>query len=72
MMTTTTTPLSPREYEVALLVAEGLSNREIAERSCLEVQSVRNYVTVIARKLALPVGPRPRAGIVRWVEEREA
>ena len=39
--------LSPRQREVARLVAEGLTNREIAERSCLSEGTVKNHVTRI-------------------------
>jgi two-component system, NarL family, nitrate/nitrite response regulator NarP len=43
--------LTPREYEVAKKVAEGLSNRDIAESLGLAEQTVKNLVSVIMRKL---------------------
>lgn len=43
--------LTRREYEVAELVAKGLSNRTISEVSSLREQSVKNLVSVIMRKL---------------------
>ena len=43
--------LTRREYEVAELVAQGLSNRTISEVSALREQSVKNLVSVIMRKL---------------------
>ncbi len=43
--------LSRREYECALLVAKGLSNRKIASITGLREQSVKNLVSVIMRKL---------------------
>lgn len=43
--------LSRREYECALLVAKGLSNRKIANITGLREQSVKNLVSVIMRKL---------------------
>ncbi len=45
--------LSAREKEVFLLVASGLSNREIAQRLCLSVRTVGNHVTAIYQKLRL-------------------
>lgn len=42
---------SDRESEVMLLVAEGLSNREIAERLCLAVGTVKKHVYNIYAKL---------------------
>ena len=45
--------LSPRELEVASLVAEGLSNAEIAERLTIEVASVRRTVSRVLAKLGM-------------------
>jgi LuxR family maltose regulon positive regulatory protein len=44
-------PLTAREQEVLLLIAEGLSNREIAARLFIEVGTVKWYVHSIFRKL---------------------
>ena len=43
--------LTKREYDVATLVARGLSNRSIAQAAGLQEQSVKNLVSVIMRKL---------------------
>ena len=43
--------LTPREQEVAVLVVEGLADREIAERLCLSHHTVSQYVKHIYRKL---------------------
>jgi len=43
--------LSERESEIMRLVAEGLSNREIAERLCLAVGTVKKHVYNIYAKL---------------------
>ncbi len=43
--------LSDREREVLLLVAEGLTNREIAERVHLAEKTVKNHMTNILGKL---------------------
>jgi LuxR family transcriptional regulator, maltose regulon positive regulatory protein len=45
--------LSRRELEVLALVAEGLSNQEIAERLVLSRHTVNRHVTNILRKLGL-------------------
>ncbi|MEU6541522.1 response regulator transcription factor [Streptomyces sp. NPDC047000] len=45
--------LAPRETEVLLLVAEGLSNAEIADRMVLSRETVKTYVSRILTKLDL-------------------
>jgi two-component system, NarL family, response regulator DevR len=45
--------LSEREREVLLLVAEGMTNLEIAERLVLSPHTVRNHVSNILTKLGL-------------------
>ena len=44
-------PLSLRERQLALLIAEGLTNREMAEKLGLSVFTGRNEVGRILRKL---------------------
>jgi DNA-binding CsgD family transcriptional regulator len=46
-------PLTPREAEVAVEVANGLSDREIAETLCLSRHTVSQYVKRIYRKLGV-------------------
>lgn len=43
--------LTPRELEVAKLVAQGLPNRRIGQIMGLQEQSVKNLVSVVMRKL---------------------
>lgn len=61
-----TRKLSAREYEVALLVAQGLRNRDIAARLGLSVRTAESHVERIRRKL----GFRCRAQIAAWITER--
>jgi non-specific serine/threonine protein kinase len=56
--------LSPREREVAALVARGLTNREIAEQLVLSERTVDAHVEHIRDKL----GVRSRAVIATWAE----
>ena len=49
--------LTPREQEVLAMVAEGLSNRAIADRIYLSERTVEAHVTQIFQKLQLPDTP---------------
>jgi RNA polymerase sigma factor (sigma-70 family) len=46
--------LTPREREVLRLLAEGLTNRQVAEQLVLSEHTVHRHVTNILRKLGLP------------------
>jgi DNA-binding CsgD family transcriptional regulator len=56
------TVLSPREVEVATLVAEGLTNRRIAERLFISQRTAENHVKHILTKL----GFTTRSQIAAW------
>jgi two-component system, NarL family, response regulator DevR len=45
--------LTERERSILLLVAEGMTNREIAARLFLSEKTVRNYVSIILQKMGL-------------------
>ena len=54
--------LSPREVEVAHLVAEGLTNRQIAARLVISERTAQNHVQHILTKL----GFTTRSQIAAW------
>ena len=54
--------LSPREREVAGLVAQGLSNRDIAERLVVSERTAENHVQRVLNRLGL----RSRAQVAVW------
>jgi DNA-binding CsgD family transcriptional regulator len=58
-------PLSHREQEVAALVAQALTNREIAERLVVSVRTVEAHVAHIRDKLAL----RSRVQVATWAAD---
>ncbi len=64
---TGTRALTRRETEVASLVADGLGNREIAERLYLSKRTVDSHVEHIFSKL----GFSSRAQLTAWVAERK-
>ncbi len=58
--------LTEREREVAILVAEGKSNRDIAERLVVGPRTIEAHVSSILSKL----GFTSRAQIAAWVKEK--
>ncbi|MFF8607235.1 ATP-binding protein [Streptomyces sp. NPDC015346] len=61
-------PLTRREYEVAELVAGGLTNREIARRLGIAEWTAVNHLRKIMRKLACS----SRVQVASWVTKRAA
>lgn len=58
--------LTPREIEVINKIAEGLSNKEIAQKLSIELQTVKNHVHNILDKLQL----HNRLEAVQYARER--
>jgi predicted ATPase/DNA-binding CsgD family transcriptional regulator len=58
--------LTGREREVAVLIARGLSNRQIAESLVIAERTVTNHVEHIFDKL----GFRSRASVATWITEQ--
>jgi predicted ATPase/DNA-binding CsgD family transcriptional regulator len=59
-------PLSPREHEVAALIAEGHTNREIGQQLVISEWTVETHVRHILSKLEL----RSRSQVAAWAVER--
>jgi DNA-binding CsgD family transcriptional regulator len=62
----TVDPLSAREREIAALIGQGLTNREIAQRLIISTRTVESHVDHIKAKL----GYGRRARIVAWALDR--
>ena len=59
-------PLTRREWEISELVADGLTNREMATRLFITEASVDTHLAHVREKL----GFHTRAEVARWVTER--
>jgi non-specific serine/threonine protein kinase len=59
-------PLAPREREVALLIARGCTNRQIAEALVIAEGTVASHVVHILNKLGLS----SRAQVAVWATEQ--
>ncbi len=61
--------LSPREQEVARLVAEDLADKEIAAILCISVRTVQQYLDRIGDKIKTCDSQRARRRAIRaWVD----
>ena len=65
-MTATLTKLTPREHEVATLLAYGHTNGEIADRLTISIRTAEMHRANALRKL----GATSRAELVRWALDR--
>jgi pimeloyl-ACP methyl ester carboxylesterase/DNA-binding CsgD family transcriptional regulator len=61
------TSLTPRQTEVAALVAEGLTNRELAERLGISERSAESHL----ERIRLRLGFRSRSQVAAWYVARE-
>ncbi len=59
--------MTRREREVAQLVAEGLSNRQIADRLVISPRTAESHVQAVLRKL----GVTSRTAVVGWVARQD-
>jgi len=59
--------LTPREWQVAALIARGYANRQIARELVVSERTVDTHVSHILRKLELT----SRSQIAAWVVERQ-
>jgi DNA-binding NarL/FixJ family response regulator len=57
--------LTDREREIAVLVARGMANREIAEQLVLSVRTVETHVGRVLTKLGL----RTRGQLTAWAHQ---
>ena len=46
--------LSPRERQIVTFITDGCSNQEVADRLRLRLQTVKNHLSRIYRKLGVP------------------
>jgi DNA-binding CsgD family transcriptional regulator len=58
-------PLSKREREVVVMVAAGMTNKEIAQRLFIAERTAEGHVERIRNKL----GVRSRTGVATWAME---
>lgn len=63
--------LTPRQAQVARLIADGRTNRNIATTLGLSAESVKSYVALIAAKVAPDAAIPARRAIIRWVLQEE-
>jgi DNA-binding NarL/FixJ family response regulator len=55
-------PFTPRQMQIFELMAEGLSNKEIAQQTCLSLYTVKNYIGLILKHF----GMKNRIEVVRY------
>jgi len=67
MTTTTTTTLTPRELQVATLLAYGYTNTVIADRLDISIRTAEMHRANAMHKL----GADSRADVVRWALDHE-
>ena len=63
--------LTERETQIALLIAEGLTNRQIGQRLFIAEKTVRNNITGLLRKLNMSSRAEVIAKVFRETSNRE-
>jgi two-component system, NarL family, response regulator DevR len=68
-----TNPLTAREIEILGLVAQGLRNREIADRLDVNEQTIKNHIRTVMHKLGAPNRTRAVLSAIRneWLATPE-
>lgn len=65
--------LSPRQIEVALLIADDLTDREIARILAISPKTVQAHLDRILRKIQTEDSTRTRRRLIRrWIEDNPA
>jgi DNA-binding NarL/FixJ family response regulator len=59
--------LTAREEQILQLMAEGLTNREIAKKLFLQPQTVKNYVHMVLQKMDM----RSRLDVIRRLRSQK-
>ena len=62
--------LSPQEHQVLSLLADGLTNRQIAERLYLAEKTIKNYVTSVLSKMGMARRTEAAVYAARHLERR--
>jgi two-component system response regulator DevR len=62
--------LSPQERNILQLIADGLTNRQIADQIHLAEKTVKNYVSNILTKLGMERRPQAAVYAARLAEQR--
>jgi len=66
--------LSPRLREVLLLVAEGKTNQEIGDELSIKMETARNHVHLLARRIGVsgtPENRNVRVKLIRWLFDKK-
>ena len=64
--------LPPRMREVAMLISEGMSRREIARRMVISESTVRNHINAMVKMVGIRHGGRAGLKIANWVWEQRS
>lgn len=66
-----TVHLSPRQLEVARLIARGYDTGEIAEELGISPEGVKTHIDKIAERVANPNGLKPLRAVRRWAAQQD-